>query len=200
MGAIFAALLIPIVVLNLLGSVSSGIWLAILGEWSPIWRGIAATIAGPFLLSICMLPSLLLVSAGAYFFEKRFVAGFWVIALVGSLYTYALMTIWCVGTLYYFLKDATPSTFVPLLIWSYGVGTGPWTFMAQKEQAAGATNAAFFAQIGYVVMMVMVIFFRVRVLDAMFAFGATMLLGICFGIAENVALARARSAYRAGLV
>ena len=194
MGAIVTALVIPLVILNLLGGIGSGIWLAILGEWSPIWKGIAATIAGPFIFSLCMLPNLLLLAAAVYFYEKRFSPGYWFLTFVGSVYTYGLVTVWCVACLFLFLRHATPLTFLPLLIWSYGVGTGPWTYMAQKEQSQSGYNLAFFAQIGYVVLMLMVLFFQITIIDAVYAFGAIMLVGICFGMAENLAVTRARSA------
>ena len=38
--ATITALTVPIMLLNLLGGIVSGIWLAILGEWGEIFRGI----------------------------------------------------------------------------------------------------------------------------------------------------------------
>ena len=45
--ALFAVLSIPIMVLNLLGSLVGGIWLIVLGLWTPIIYSVVLLIAGP---------------------------------------------------------------------------------------------------------------------------------------------------------
>ena len=57
---LFTALGIPLAILNMLGGVVSGIWLALLGEWGSIGYGVLAMVFSGFVLGIALMPSLLL--------------------------------------------------------------------------------------------------------------------------------------------
>jgi len=60
-----------------------------------------------------------------------------------------------------------------------GTATGPWVFMASKEpDNSASTVSAFAAQIGYVVMMIMALFFNPGPLDLLMGFGAVMLIAL----------------------
>lgn len=54
---LFGSLLIPFMVLNLLGGIVSGIWLAILGRWEALGLGVAFFFTSKFLLSFALLPA-----------------------------------------------------------------------------------------------------------------------------------------------
>ena len=60
-----------------------------------------------------------------------------------------------------------------MLIWSYGVALGPWQWMAQKDAQGGGGEASmattFFAQVGYVIMILLAIFMRVSIADLLSA-------------------------------
>ncbi|MGI6348252.1 MAG: hypothetical protein ACOXZ1_03630 [Patescibacteria group bacterium] len=173
--ATITALTVPIMLLNLLGGIVSGIWLAILGEWGEIFRGILFMVVAGFAISIALMPSLLFAAPAAMAMErgKKFIG-----ALLGSLsvlYTVALITVWCIWVMWLFVSSATESSLIPLLVWSYGVALGPWMWLAQKDQQGGgnefSTLTTFFAQAAYILGMIM------------FFFGATLgTIAILFGI------------------
>ncbi len=54
--------------------------------------------------------------------------------------------------------------------------------MVPKKQQGGDGSAAlfvtFFPQIGYIIMIIMILFFRVSLMDAIIAFGAVMVVGL----------------------
>jgi len=173
--ATITVLTVPIMLLNLLGGIGSGIWLAILGEWGEIIRGIIFFVVAGFAISIALMPSLLFAAPAAMAVERgKKLLG----ALLGSLsvlYTVALITIWCIWVMWLFVSSATESSLIPLLVWSYGVALGPWMWLAQKDQQGGgnefSTLTTFFAQAAYILGMIM------------FFFGATLgAIAILFGI------------------
>ena len=87
-----------------------------------------------------------------------------VLAGISSLYTAALIAAWGIGILYLFASRATAHSIVPLLIWSYGVASGPWSFLASKDQQGGGNEysamSTFFFQVGYVVAIALILMSR----------------------------------------
>jgi hypothetical protein len=166
--------------LNLLGGIISGIWLAILGEWSEIFRGILFMVVSGFVISIALMPSLLFAAPAALALQKGkkllgiFFGSFSVV------YTFGLMTIWCIWIMWLFASSANDRALIPLLIWSYGVALAPWMWLAQKDQQGGGNEYSlftiFFAQVSYIFTMVM--FFLGATIDAItITFGSIMLVG-----------------------
>ncbi|MBC8402660.1 MAG: hypothetical protein H8E14_14330 [Candidatus Marinimicrobia bacterium] len=188
--ALFAVLGIPFAILNMLGGIVSGIWLAILGDWGSIGHGLLAMIISSLVLGIALMPSLLLVGPSAYFAEKGFIFLFYVFAFLSSIYVVAVITAWCGAVLYFFAGRATSYTWIPILIWSYGVALGPWQWMAQKEAQGGNGEASltttFFAQIGYVVMILTAMFMQVTIFDVLLIFVVIMLIGLIFQFAATI--------------
>ncbi|MDZ7841650.1 MAG: hypothetical protein U5R46_12680 [Gammaproteobacteria bacterium] len=182
--SLFGLLAIPLAILNLLGGLVSGIWLAVLGDWGSIGYGLLAMFISIFVLSVALVLSILLTGPGAYFANKGMMFPFYVFAFLGHLYTAAIITIWCGGVLYFFSDRATTESFIPVLIWSYGVALGPWQWMTQKEIEGGRGEkemvTTFFAQIGYVVMVLMALFWSVTIVDVLTAFIIVMLVDIIF--------------------
>ena len=195
---LFTVLGIPLAILNVLGGVVSGIWLAILGEWGSIGYGVLAMVFSGFVLGIALMPSLLFAAPGAYFAEKGIVWLFYIFAFLSSIYVVALMAAWCGAVLYFFAIRATSDTWLPILIWSYGVALGPWQWMAQKDAQGGGGEASmastFFAQVGYVVMILMAILIRVTIADLLSVFIVIMLIGVFFQCALAVQSMRATGA------
>lgn len=180
--SLFKVLGVPLLILNMFGGIVSGVWLAILGKWGAIGSGIAVMLVGSLLLGIVLMPGLIFAAPMAYFAERNFKIGAYFFGLLSSLYTVAVVTIWCVAILYYFTKMADSNSTIPILIWSFGVALGPWEWMAQKEIQQGegfaSVVATFFAQIGYLVMIIMVYFFRVTIMEVIIAFGGIMIVGL----------------------
>jgi hypothetical protein len=144
---------LPIMILNVFGFIGSAIWLLIIGEWRSVVAGIFISIAAPFFLGLAALPSAILGGPGIYFAKRGIAIGVYFFSLLASIYIAALITAWCGGVTFYFLSHVTSHAFWPMLIWSYGVATTPWTYMAQRDGAAASMLAAFFTQVAFIVMM-----------------------------------------------
>jgi len=147
----------PLVILNALGDVVSGVWLLIIGEWRLVVLGVIAIVLSSFILGLLMMPSLLFAGLASVIKGN---GGKMIPAVLSTLYTALVMTTWCVASLWLFGMSATSKNIVPLLIWSYGVAVGPWADMARKDQAGQDGNifsvtSVFFAEFGYFVAMVM---------------------------------------------
>ncbi len=185
MGALVGfmkVLAIPLALLNILGGIVSGIWLAVLGEWGAIGWGILALAVSGIALSLVLMPSALLAVPAAHFGEKGNLFAMYILAFLSNLYVIAVVTVWCVAVLYFFAKRADANSIIPMLIWSYGVATGPWAWMAQKEQQGGGGFAsvvyAFFSQVGYMVMVLAVLLARVTLIDVIVLFSVVMFIGL----------------------
>jgi hypothetical protein len=174
-------ILVPIMLLNWLGGLVSGVWLALLGDWSPIAVGIAAMFVSHILLGIAFLPALALFAPAMLFFERGrgVLAGLFLAA--SQAYQVAIIALWCVGVLLFFASGAAPPSIVPRLIWSYGVALGPIMYMAQKEQRSGGAEGTVFAtlvaQVAYVVTIVAALLLSVTVLQGAMIFTGITVVG-----------------------
>ena len=178
---LFSALGLFFMVLNTFGGLVSGIWLAILGEWWAIGIGLLSIFASSMVISIALLPSLAF-TAGAVAFGSNSKAAFLFFGALANLYVVLVMTVWCVGALVFFLSPATPDTWIPLLIWSYGVATGPWSYMASQESRDGGGQAsvvgAFFGQVAYLAMVLIGLLMGADLATLAKVFAGTMLISV----------------------
>lgn len=171
-------LTVPMVILNLLGGIISGIWLAVLGEWGEIFNGFIIIVGSGFLISIFLIPSLLfdITAANAMEKSKKIIGMF--LGSLSILYKIALVTVWCISIMSLFISSANDNSLIPLLIWSYGVALAVWMWFAQKDQHAGVGEYSIlsvFAQISYIIGIIM--FSLGATLDTIqIIFGAIMLL------------------------
>lgn len=190
---------VPLILLNLLGGIVSGVWLAIIGEWGAIGYGLLLSFFAIYLLSIVLMLGMIFGLPGIYFQDRGYNILSYFFILLSMLYTACLMTVWCSFIFHVFMKEATTGTFFPLLIWSYGVATGPWTFLASKDNQSGgniySTIAAFFAQIGYVIAMLLVAFFTITLLDVMLVIGLALLVGMLINFTTMITIERERKSY-----
>ncbi|WP_271065391.1 hypothetical protein [Caulobacter sp. NIBR1757] len=158
MGALLAILAIPIMLLNWLGGIVGFIWLIVLGDWATIGLGVAVLLVGTFAIGLALAPGMLVMAPMAALYERGRRTSALVIGALGLLWTYAVLTVWCVGMFTYMLSRAEGDSIIPYLLWGYGAATGPWTYMAHKESradpSAPATMTAFAAQLGVMSMMV----------------------------------------------
>ena len=179
-----AALAVPLGLLNMLGGIIAGIWLAVLGKWGIIGYGVAALFVSGFGLGIAMMPGLLFAAPAAVLHEKGNKLGFYFFGFLGALYTVAVLTAWCIAVLYFFARQADSGSIIPILLWSYGVATGPIGWLAQKEAQGGGGEGAmistFFAQVAYVIVIFAVLFLSVSLADVIILFGAIMVVGLVF--------------------
>ena len=192
LSGIITALSIPLMILNMLGGIVAGIWLAILGEWSMIITGILIFFVSTWVLGIIILPSLLLTTPAALFAEKGKTFGLVIFGTLSSIYILAVITAWCCGILFLFARNATPHTIIPLLLWSYGLATGPWAYMAGKESRGGesegfaSTLATFLAQLAYLTIMILVLFTPITLLDAIKVFSGFMVAALVIQITLTI--------------
>ena len=162
------------------GGIISGIWLAILGKWGDIIRGIVFIVTSGFLVSFALMPGLLFVGPAIIAMERGKRIGAVLFGSLSILYTAALITAWCICIMWLFMRSSSESSIIPSLIWSYGVALAPWMWLAQKDQQAGGNEfsifTTLFAQISYIVAMIM------------FFLGATLgTIGVTFGVIMLIA-------------
>lgn len=128
-------LCIPIIILNFVGGIVGGIWLAFLGEWKLIGIGILLLFTFHWVLAIFMMPSLPLAGLAALFFEKNNPLGY-VLAYISQLYTNLLVIGTCALAFFVCSSYYTGSisfSYMPYLLWSWGMALGPWQYFASKE-------------------------------------------------------------------
>jgi len=185
--AIFAALSVPIMLLNVFGGIVSGIWLVVLGKWNPIFIGILGLFGSSFLLAFAMMPVLLLVLPAAKFAERKNYVAMYIFAFAGSAYTFSVITIWCTAVMWFFLQRATEGALVPLLLWSYGVAIGPLSYMASKESDnEGSVFTVFFAALAYIAAGLWVLFGDPTVLHVVVLMACIMGVGMITMFASSV--------------
>jgi hypothetical protein len=179
METLFNIFQIPIVVLNVFGFVISGVWLLVIGQWGSVVAGLVTAMFAPFLLGLAILPSMIFNGPTLYFAERRVTIGVYFFGFLSSVYIYTLIAAWCSAVTFYFLRDAPPHALWPLLIWSYGVATSPWSYMAQRDQSVASFYSVFFTQVAFIVMMVCMAF-GVDLLDGLQVFALVMAVGVFF--------------------
>lgn len=171
---------LPIMFLNVFGVIGAIIWLLVIGEWRWVVAGILTIIFAPFLLGLALLPSIALGAPAIYFVKRRITILVYFFSLLSSIYIYGLISAWCGGVTFYFMREANARSFWPLLIWSYCVATSPWTYMAQKDgESIASFLAAFFAQAAFIVLMI-VVAFGAPLSAGVQVFSLVMLVGIFF--------------------
>jgi hypothetical protein len=180
---LITALSIPLAILNMVGGIVSGVWLAILGEWGTIGCGIAAFLVSTLALSLVLMPALLLAAPAGVCAERGNTFGLMFFGALSSLYTIGVITAWCCGVLFFFSKNLTQASLIPTLVWSYGVAIGPWAYMSSKEQHGGAgsfasTMATFLAELAYVVIILLALFTPITGIQAIKIFVGFMLVGL----------------------
>jgi hypothetical protein len=163
-SALLQLLLLPLMLLNFFGALVAGIWLAVLGDWRAIGYGIASIFVSTFILGIALLPQSVLGAPAIWCYEKGYRVVGWIFGLLSAVYLYALITVWCGFVFWFFMSmSKSPHALFPLLLWSYGIATAPWSYMANKETQGGQDGShsgftVFFIQIGYLVMGSLIFF------------------------------------------
>ena len=193
--AVFGLLTIPIGIVNLLGGIVSGIWLLFLGEWKALGIGIFSMLFATFFLGLVLAPSLLFSLPASRVMEKgKIILGI-ILGSPGAFYTVGIMISWCYAVFQVFLNMADDNSRVPMLIWSYGVATGPWGYMASKE-SGGASEFnpsmlhTFFISAGYLLMILMTLVFNARMESAILALCLVMGFSFIFQVVAISAITK----------
>jgi len=123
---------LPIMFLNMFGTIDAVIWLLVVGEWRWVIAGILTIIFAPFLLGLVLLPGLALSAPAVFCAKRRIMIGVYFFSFLSSIYNYGVIAAWCGGVTYYFMREVNSHSFWPLLIWSYCVATSPWDLHGTK--------------------------------------------------------------------
>ena len=181
LGKLFGGLTVVLMLLNMLGGIVAGVWLAILGEWGTIFRGLATLFFGGFAISLAMMPGLLLAAPTAALQSKESRAGLYFFGLLSMAYTYAILVVWCILVMLYFANRADSGSVIPTMLWAYGAATGPIAYLAQKDLQSGNEYAAistFFAQVAFVLSVLVAFILQPGLLAVVAIFSGIMLVGL----------------------
>jgi len=132
---IIKILSIPIMILNMVGGIIGGIWLAILGEWRLLGIGVFLLLTSHWIISILMMPSLLFGPIAVYFYERKNPLGH-LFGFISVLYTNILIVGTCVFAFFIcssFYTGNIGFDYIPYLLWSWGMALGTWQFFASNE-------------------------------------------------------------------
>lgn len=175
---LFAVLAVPLAILNMFGGFVSGIWLAILGEWGLIGYGILALFVSSLLIGLAMGPGLIFAAPAAILLEKGNKIGGYFFGLLSTIYMVGVLTAWCILVLIYYTKHAETDSLIPVLIWSYGIATGPILWLAQKDRNEFAVITAFFIQVAYILTIFAILLVGVSLQHVLILFGIVMSIGL----------------------
>ena len=178
---LLSVLVVPLGILNMFGGIISGIWLAILGEWGLIGYGILALFVSGMGLGLAMAPGLIFAAPAAAMLEKGNKVGWYFFGLLSTIYTVGILTAWCILVLVYYTKYADSNSIIPVLIWSYGIATGPIVWLAQKDLQSGneyAMITTFFIEVAYILTILAILLVGVSLLNVLVLFGVVMSIGL----------------------
>jgi len=174
-------LALPIVLISNFGFIVSGIWLLILDEWKIIITGLLWLISAHLLLGWIFMIGMIFVIPSAYFFDKNNQLGGIIFGSLNVLFTIAVVVVWCVFVLLYFLKYANNDSFYPILIWSYSVAISPLSFLSYKDLQGGnemSMISTFFAKLGFISMILGILLFDMNISLIWIVFSSVMFIGL----------------------
>jgi len=178
---LLSMLAVPLFILNMFGGIISGIWLAILGKWGLIGYGIIAMMVSGMGLSFAMIPGLIFAAPAAVMLEKGNKVGGYFLGLLGTIYTVGILTIWCILVLSYYINHADANSIIPVLIWSYGIATGPIIWLSQKDSQSGNKSSlitTFFLQVAYMLSILAILLVGVSLGNVLVLFSVVMTVGL----------------------
>lgn len=135
-GTVIGILTAPIIVLNMLGGIIAGVWLAFLGEWRLIILGILLVFTAHIYLSILLLLSLPLDAIGMYLYKKDNIFRH-VFLFLSQFYTNLLIVGTCAFAYFvclYFCDGESKIGMIPYMLWSWGMALGPWQYFQSHER------------------------------------------------------------------
>lgn len=195
---LLSVLAVPLGILNIFGGIISGIWLAILGEWGLIGYGILALLGSGMGLGLAMAPALIFAAPTAAMLEKGNKVGVYFFVLLSTIYTVGILTAWCILVLVYYIKHADADSIIPVLIWSYGIATGPIVWLAQKDLQSGneyAMVTTIFIEVAYILTILAILLVGVSLLNVLALFGVVMSIGLIVQFSVAYLAEKSRSYY-----
>jgi hypothetical protein len=153
MEKLLRLLAFPMALINWGFPIVGAVWLIVSGEWAALAIGAVCMICGPFIIGLAMLPGYVLAAPVLFasLYERASGVLLFLLALPTALWTFAVISVWCVGV-FAALQLGSTDDFVPRFLWAYAAATAPWMYMAQKEMQSDpgsyAPMTAFFTQLG----------------------------------------------------
>jgi len=155
------AISIPIIVLNVISGIVSGIWLIILGQWKIVVAAILISLFVLFVYLIVAMIQMPLVLLMSYAVErsKKTLAMFSGFLNLFIGYAIILFYVFMVLVKVIEISIKTNLNIIPLLLLGYSVATGPFSYLASKERedSFGSFIAVFIAQISYLLFAITVL-------------------------------------------
>ena len=107
------------------------------------------------------MPGIIFMLPLPFFFSKGLSFLGLIFGIVNLVYTNIIFCFWCIGSFFFFGTQITDSSiFIPLVLWSYNVATGPINYLASKEPNDGTQLVNFFVQIACSCLIIQIIFFN----------------------------------------
>lgn len=182
-SVVLVALAVPLWILNSLGGIVAFFWLVFAGEWGLIGWGILGLLVSAFGLSIVMAPSMLFAIPAMKAIQSGKKTLGWILGLLASLYTNAVIVAWCVAVLIFVTRKAGDETsWVPLLLWANAIATGPLAYMSSKERNNQSVTTTQFAQLGYAISIVGILFVDFSLMDVIVTFVVAMFVSTLVGL------------------
>lgn len=153
-GTLTELLSFPIMVLNLLGGLTGGIWLLFLGQWKIVVGSLIVAMFGSYVLMAPLLLGLIFAIPVNTALKRGQMKWVSFLAGISMLYKTSIMVIWACGVLILFCEKAQQYPILPFLLTSYGVATTPWASMASAESDSSGFNPGalmtFWLSAGYI--------------------------------------------------
>ncbi len=154
LNALGQTIVIPLMLLNIFGSIVAIVWLGILGEWHTILLGVIGFILARLILGIALLAGFIFSAPALYFNSINFKPGTMFFGALAMLYTMIMFSAWCFLVLFLLLRTSEHSAALPTILLAYGVATGPVAYLAQRENSTEGGNpfsilTALFLQIAF---------------------------------------------------
>ena len=182
-------LMLPLMILNLVGGLASGIWLAFLHKWPILILGALLGFFGGKPISLMLLVGGALFGTPAIRLSERGKNGLGLFfVFLNGAFLVTLISVWCLGIFAICLAGADSASRIPLTIWAYGVATGPWAYLGQADEQAGGNPfsafSVFFCEIACIVIGLIAVILRSSFGILILVFVSIMLidLTIQFGI------------------
>ncbi len=152
---VLSTISIPIIFLNFFGGLVSGIWLLILGQWKLVIAAFVFSLFVPWAYSIVTIVQMPMMALIVYFQKKSWKIPYLIIGFINILIGHVIILFY----VFFILDKAIAislsrdlNIFV-LLLFGYGIATGPFSYMASKEgpDASASVLSVFVAQISYLI-------------------------------------------------
>lgn len=196
MTAILKLLTLPIVIMNALSGIIALVWLLILWDWKPLLMAGFMLALSTLGANVLLFPGMLL-SMGIGAIAGGSTVGALLASALANLWVVAVESAWCAGTLFIFRQFATQANYIPVLLLSYNVATGVWTYMANRDGGPASLIGAVTVQLACILAIGLIVFLWTPLETVALAFGAVMAVGYVCSLALGVALYREQRQWRA---